>query len=146
MARLTREKRTRARELLAEAPPLDPAATALIASLSADQRLGLASSASRASVELYLDASALRERFHVVLSGEDVARAKPDPEIYLSACEALGVAPSEAVIFEDSLSGVAAGVGAGSRVIGVASSRPKEELLAAGAVAAVSDLWEAAAL
>jgi beta-phosphoglucomutase-like phosphatase (HAD superfamily) len=48
-----------------------------------------------------------------------VKNAKPAPDIYLEVARRLNIAPEHCVVFEDSLSGVAAGLVAGMRVIGV---------------------------
>lgn len=72
---------------------------------------GIATTTSRANVEALLGAhfgAQWQRRFAVVACGEDVARKKPDPEVYRLALRALGVAPLEAVALEDSPGGVAA--------------------------------------
>jgi sugar-phosphatase len=53
------------------------------------------------------------------ITAEDVSASKPDPEGFLKAAEKLGVAPADCVVFEDSGAGVAAGLAAGMRVVGV---------------------------
>jgi haloacid dehalogenase superfamily, subfamily IA, variant 3 with third motif having DD or ED len=76
-------------------------------------RLAVASSSSRAWVEGHLARLGLADRFELTRTSDDVARTKPDPELYLSACAALGVAPAEAVAFEDSPNGIRAAKAAG---------------------------------
>jgi beta-phosphoglucomutase len=71
-------------------------------------RLAVCSNSIRESVELMLRASGLWELFDCVLSNEDVRQAKPDPEIYLAACERLGIQPHEAMIVEDAPHGIEA--------------------------------------
>jgi beta-phosphoglucomutase-like phosphatase (HAD superfamily) len=71
-------------------------------------QLAVCSNSIRESVELMLRASGLLELFDCVLSNEDVKQAKPDPEIYLSACERLSIKPQEAVIVEDAPHGLEA--------------------------------------
>jgi len=51
-----------------------------------------------------------------VVDGHQVARPKPYPDIYLRAAELVGVRPEECIVFEDSHSGVAAGLAAGMRL------------------------------
>lgn len=53
------------------------------------------------------------------ITAEDVSASKPDPEGFLKAAAMLGVAPADCVVFEDSEAGIAAGLAAGMRVIGV---------------------------
>lgn len=55
--------------------------------------------------------------FAAVISGDDVARHKPDPEPYLTAARALGVRPAECVVVEDSVPGVGSARGAGCAVV-----------------------------
>jgi beta-phosphoglucomutase-like phosphatase (HAD superfamily) len=62
---------------------------------------------------------ALEDLFQVVLSGTDVARTKPAPDIYLLAAERMGVSPSRCVAFEDSEAGVRSAKSAGMTVIAV---------------------------
>jgi HAD superfamily hydrolase (TIGR01509 family) len=59
--------------------------------------------------------------FALTLAGDEVGRAKPDPEPYLTAAQRLGVDPSRCVVIEDSPSGVAAGEAASCAVVAVPS-------------------------
>ncbi|MBA4386129.1 MAG: haloacid dehalogenase [Anaerolinea sp.] len=83
----------------------------------AAERLGLpmavASSSNREWVEGYLSKLGIRKFFEVVCTSDDVTKVKPDPELFLLAAKKLGVAPSEAIIFEDSPSGIKAAKAAG---------------------------------
>lgn len=81
--------------------------------------MALASNAEPENIALLLDEAGLRPYFRVVLDGNRVTSPKPHPEIYLRAAELLGVPPSRCVVFEDSLTGVAAGRAAGMKVIGI---------------------------
>jgi len=81
--------------------------------------LGVASSATRDWVEGHLRSRGIRERFRTVRTREDVARAKPHPDLYLLACADLGVAPGDAVAIEDSAHGVAAARAAGLACLAV---------------------------
>lgn len=58
-----------------------------------------------------------RSRFSAVITGDAVANAKPAPDPYLAAADALSVAPGEAVAVEDSVTGASAAVAAGCRVL-----------------------------
>ncbi len=71
-------------------------------------KLAVCSNSIRESVELMLRGSGIYELFDLVLSNEDVAHAKPDPEIYLTACARLGIEPAEALIVEDAPHGIEA--------------------------------------
>ncbi len=76
-----------------------------------------------------------------VVAARDGLRGKPAPDTFLAGARLLGVEPSEAVVFEDALSGVAAGrAGEFGYVVGVDRVGQAEGLTAAGADVVVSDL------
>ena len=81
--------------------------------------MAVATNAEPENVSFLLDRTGLRQFFRVVVDGHQVSRPKPDPEIYLKAARRLGVVPENAIVFEDSLAGVAAARSAGMRVIGI---------------------------
>jgi HAD superfamily hydrolase (TIGR01509 family) len=82
-------------------------------------RLAVASSSSRAWVLGHLQRLGIEAHWDVVRCREDVARTKPAPDLYLAAVDALGVAPREAVAFEDSANGIAAAKDAGLLCVAV---------------------------
>jgi HAD superfamily hydrolase (TIGR01509 family) len=82
-------------------------------------RLAVASSSSRAWVLGHLERLRLNAEWDAVRTSDDVARTKPAPDLYLSAVTALGVAPAEAVAFEDSANGIAAAKDAGLLCVAV---------------------------
>ena len=88
-------------------------------------KLAIASSGLRPSIEEILDNLGLRTRFRAIIGGEDVTKGKPDPEPYLRAAAALGVAPSNCLVFEDSFVGVAAAKAAGTVCVGVRNPAAK---------------------
>lgn len=123
------------------APQPVPGAAELVRSLAAaGLPLGLVTSADRPTVEEALAELGVREHFQSVIAAEDVQQGKPDPSGYLTACEQLSVAPSEAVGFEDSPVGMEALQAARMRCIGVATTYPAATLAAADLV--VTDLTE----
>jgi HAD superfamily hydrolase (TIGR01509 family) len=81
--------------------------------------LAVATSGTRAYVEHVLDRLGVRAAFAAVVSGQDVTRGKPDPEVYLLAAERLGADPAACVAIEDAPHGVAAARAAGMRVVTV---------------------------
>lgn len=91
-------------------------------------KMGVATSAPRANLDLILGTVPIREIFGSILASEDVKRHKPDPEVYLTSAGNLGVTPAQCIVFEDSFSGITAGLNAGMKVVGVLSSHTKEEL------------------
>lgn len=84
-----------------------------------DIRIGLASNSPRTLVDTALASARMTDAFDAVVTSDDVVHPKPAPDIYLLACERLGVSPSEALALEDSGSGVAAAKAAGLTCIGV---------------------------
>lgn len=74
----------------------------------------------------------------VLITADDVAVGKPDPEPYLRAAELLGVAARECAVIEDAPAGIASGRAAGATVIAVSTTYPREQLAAADRV--ISDL------
>jgi beta-phosphoglucomutase len=81
--------------------------------------LGVASNAEPANIDLILDGAGLRHHFQAIVNGEQVARPKPFPDVYLRAAELLAVPPADCIVFEDSPVGIQAAVAAGMRVVGV---------------------------
>lgn len=78
--------------------------------------MAVCSNSVRESLELMLHASGIVSLFDHLVSNEDVAKAKPDPEMYLKACEKLGVTPAESVIVEDADAGAEAARRAGGHL------------------------------
>ena len=81
--------------------------------------VALATNAERANVDFVLDGGGLRPYFGAIVDGSQVEQPKPAPDVYLRAAELLNVPPRNCIVFEDSPVGVAAGVAAGMRVVGV---------------------------
>jgi len=75
--------------------------------------IGLASSTRLAVIEHQLKAAGIYDYFDNLTSGDMLKKSKPEPDIYLMACENLGVKPEEAIAIEDSYNGVRAAYRAG---------------------------------
>ncbi len=75
--------------------------------------IGLATSSNRAWIERFLTRLGLVDYFQVIRTSDDVTRVKPDPELYTQVVTAMGIAPAEALAFEDSLNGLTAAKAAG---------------------------------
>lgn len=71
-------------------------------------KLGIASSSSCAWVTGHLEQRGLRDSFQCVLGSDDVQATKPDPDLFLSVVDCLGVSARQAIAFEDSPHGVTA--------------------------------------
>lgn len=78
----------------------------------------------------YLGRAGLTDFFDEIISAKDVAHGKPAPDVYLYACERVGVNPGDAFAIEDAPNGVKAGHAAGCRVIMIPDlTEPDEELM-----------------
>ena len=98
-------------------------AVAMPGALSIVERIGrvlpiaVASNSPRRLLDLALERGKLARKFRVSIAADEVAAPKPAPEMYLEACRRLGVAPDQALAFEDSMTGVLAAKAAGMKVI-----------------------------
>ena len=79
--------------------------------------LAVASSSPRPFIERVLRCLDVLDRFSVVMSGDEVARGKPEPDVFLAVARALGMAPAECVVIEDSRNGMIAARRAGMRCV-----------------------------
>lgn len=108
----------------------------LAAARSAGIRCAVATSASRANLDACLDALALRDAFCATVTGEEVPRGKPAPDIFALAATRTGIPPAQCLAFEDSPAGVASAHAAGIPVVAVLTSHTPAELAAADLVVA----------
>jgi HAD superfamily hydrolase (TIGR01509 family) len=116
--------------------PLLPGAVASVRALAASWPLGLASSSNRVVIDEVLRLAGLEAAFTATVSGEEVARGKPAPDVYLAAIEALGADAHRAVAIEDSANGLRAAAAADMRVVAV----PNREFPPAADALALADL------
>ncbi|PYK97712.1 MAG: hypothetical protein DME32_15375 [Verrucomicrobia bacterium] len=86
-------------------------------------RLAVATSSVSASARPFLDRHKLTSFFEVIVTGEEVDRGKPYPDIYLRAAEKLSVATDASLVIEDSLSGIAAAKAANMQVAAIPDTR-----------------------
>ncbi len=82
----------------------------------------VATNAEPANVDFVLNGAKLADAFRAVVDGHQVTNPKPHPEVYLRAADQLGVEPRFCVVFEDSYTGVQAGLSAGMTVVGVTTT------------------------
>ena len=87
-------------------------------------RTALASSTRRESVEKALQGAGFLSCFDAVICGDMVQNSKPDPEIYLTACRALGTAPESCFAIEDSYNGIRSAAAGGLRPLMVPDLMP----------------------
>ena len=89
--------------------------------------MAIATSAPRDNVDFVFEKTGIEDFFPVVLDESHISKGKPDPEIYIKACQALQMPPDQCVVFEDSLSGVKSGLDAGTKVIAVTTTHTRQE-------------------
>ena len=92
------------------------------------------------NLHMILEKAGLADLFEVKLSGNDITKGKPDPQIFLMAAEQLGVDPKESVVFEDATLGVEGAKRAGMRCVGI--DRDSNPQLFTKADIVVNDLGE----
>lgn len=91
-------------------------------------KTAVCTAAPRANMDMIIDQLGIRSEMQSLMASEDVVLHKPHPEVYLNSAAKIGVDPTNCVVFEDSFSGVTAGLNAGMKVVAVLSSHTKEEL------------------
>ena len=107
-------------------------------------KIAAVTNAPRANAEMTLKALKLDTRMAFVVIGDELPRGKPDPLPYATALERFGAAPSQAMAFEDSRSGVKSAVAAGIDTVGMTTGLSKAVLMEEGAIGAVpnfADPW-----
>ena len=80
-------------------------------------RIGLASSTQQQAVYRQMKAAGIFDDFDVIVCGDMVTKSKPNPDIYLKACELMKVDPKECYAVEDSYNGIRAAHAAGMKAI-----------------------------
>jgi HAD superfamily hydrolase (TIGR01509 family) len=102
----------------------------------------VATSGSRSRVERALEEFNLRGRFRAVVTGEDVARGKPDPALFLLAAKAIQVDPGCILVCEDAVAGVIAAKAAGMKCMAIAAEGRSSLLKDVGADLVMQDFTD----
>lgn len=98
--------------------PMKPGIEELLKFLKANnKKVAVASSTRREVVETEIRDAGLLKYFDILVCGDMVSKSKPDPEIFLKACEKLGVSPQRSFGIEDSYNGIRSATSAGLRTI-----------------------------
>ena len=90
-------------------------------------KIALASSTRRESVIRELTEGGVIKYFDEIVAGDMVSKSKPDPQIYLKACEAIGVAPEDCYAIEDSYNGIRSAAAGKLRPIMIPDLRPADD-------------------
>ena len=123
--------------------PTDGALECLLLLRADGRRLGLATSAARAQMELIVERFALRSVLSALVSVEEVARGKPEPDLFLEAARRLAVEPRDCLVVEDAVHGVRAARAAGMAVLALPGpGHDGRAHLEAGALRALRSLRE----
>ena len=88
----------------------------------------VASSAPRLNVQVSLEVLKIQNYFTGSVSGDDVSHGKPDPEVFLTATELLGISAENCVVFEDAHVGILAARAAQMKVVAIDSTHPRDTL------------------
>lgn len=150
-----KRKSAKWKESVAKNIPLFEGVEDFIRRMRTEYTLGLVSMASREEIDFVLDKTGLGECFKAIVSADDVATTKPDPECYREGFRRVDLAVSAAghssitrrqcVVIEDSPAGVKSAKGARLKVLGVSNTVEAKRLRDAGADAVTSDIsdWNA---
>jgi HAD superfamily hydrolase (TIGR01509 family) len=123
--------------------PLKPGVHELLTYLKDNQyRIALASSTRAYTVKLQLKQAEILDDFEAVITGDMVTASKPDPMIYLTACEAIGVEPKEAYAIEDSYNGIRSAYRAQMAPIMVPDLKAPNEEMYEKSTVILKDLYE----
>lgn len=106
-----------------------PGAVAFIRALKERSiRIGLVTSSGHEKVLKVIRALELEGMFDTVVSSARIKKGKPDPSCYLLAASDLSVDPSSCYVLEDSQAGIAAGIAAGMKVVGLSTTLPADQI------------------
>jgi len=129
IAKITQEKEDIFKQLISQNIRSYPGVIKLITSLKEHGfKMAIASSAPMGSIQLITRSLKIHNYFDIMLSGWDLTKSKPDPEIFLQAVEKLGVKAENAIVIEDAIAGVTASKRAGICCIAVTNTNPREAL------------------
>ncbi|MEM7550291.1 MAG: HAD family phosphatase [Bacteroidota bacterium] len=92
-------------------------------------KLAVATSAPTENVIFTIDGLGIRHFFDSIVDSTQVTQGKPHPEVYLKSAENVETEPSRCIVFEDALRGVEAGKNAGCKVVGVATTHNRSEIV-----------------
>ena len=114
--------------------PMDGAAELVEALVADGALLAIGSSGPPANVALAVDLLGIGSRFKARVTGADVTRGKPDPQVFQLAAERLGVTPNACAVIEDAVPGVTAANRAGMSSIGITGTTTRDRLTHANLV------------
>lgn len=100
-----------------DGPPVIPGAVEAVRRIASRWPSALASSSHRRVIDAALAATGLTSSFRAIVSSDEVAHGKPEPDVFLEAARRLGAEPASTLVVEDSLNGLRAGRAAGMTTV-----------------------------
>ena len=140
LASLVAERVERYRERAADGSTVSDDVRAAVRYAAERVPVVVVSGAFRAEIEPVLEASGLASFFTHLVTADDVAHGKPNPQGYEQAMALLRLSPPEVVALEDTEAGVAAATSAGLRCVAVAGTLPRERLARADEIVDTIDV------
>ena len=131
MEKISRESRERVNRIIeAQGPPVKPGIGDLMEALYRNKiPFCICTSTDTDTATHYMEMAGFLPYLQFLKGGEQVTRSKPDPEIFLQACEKAGVRPERCLVLEDSPNGIRAALAAGMQVIAIPDLVPVPEEL-----------------
>jgi cytidine deaminase len=107
------------------------------------KKVAIATAADLVKLKANLDCSGLSiDLFDCIITGDDILKKKPDPEIYLITAQKLKIAPDKCCVIEDALNGIESAKSAGMKCVAVSNSFSVPELITKQPDKIVSNLFE----
>lgn len=91
-------------------------------------KMAIASSTVAANIRLIVGSLDIEKYFGAIITGQDVTKGKPHPQVFLLAAQRLGAQPRNCIVFEDAVAGVQAAKSAGMYCVALTSTHPAEKL------------------
>ena len=104
--------------------------------------MAVGTSAPVSNIAFTLDGTGIRSYFSAIVDASMIHSGKPDPEIYLTAAQRVGISPERCVVFEDAFSGIEAGLRAGMAVVALATTHTRDELITTKAQLIIDDFTQ----
>ena len=142
LRRLVAERIRRYQDAVADGSTVGVAVREAVREAATRVPVAVVSGAFREEIAPVLEAAGIADLFVTLVTADDVANGKPDPECYRLLVERLdgGIRPDEVVVLEDTAAGIAAAKGAGVRCVAVRGTLPDERLAAADEIVDAIDV------
>ena len=104
--------------------------------------IALATMGCRENIDLVINTLGVKKYFDVIVSGDDVKKGKPYPDIYNLTLSLLNINSADAIVFEDTYNGVISAQQAGISVVGVTTTHSKDEFSNWGVMECINNFEE----